>query len=58
MAPPPPRGDVIGLEIVIRQSDRIACVPSLVGGGWASDTQERLFVSLMHWTCSAYLDLF
>jgi hypothetical protein len=34
------------MRIVIRQSDGITYLPGFVGGGWSSDTQERLSMSI------------
>ncbi len=44
--PPPPPRTWEGVGMVIRESERITCLPGRVGGGWSSDTQERLFVSI------------
>jgi len=33
------------MEMVIRQSDRIACLPGHMGKGWSSDTKPHLILS-------------
>jgi hypothetical protein len=39
--PPPSPMDVIGMKMVVRQSDRIAYLPGCVGEGQSSDIKER-----------------